>query len=70
MRGSHAQNGVSTAQNAAAQTDAYASYPSSPASDVSRKGNSLGTQRVPGYTSPKGEGLDAGVCAAFVFTDA
>ena len=47
-----------------------ACMPSSPASDVSRKGNSLGTQRVPGDTSPKGEGLDAGVCAAFVFTDA
>ena len=34
MRGSHSQNGVSTAQNAAAQTDAYASYPSSTANAV------------------------------------
>ena len=29
MRGSHSQNGVSTAQNETAQTDVYASYPSS-----------------------------------------
>ena len=34
MRGSHSQNGVSTAQNEAAQTDAYASYPSSTANAV------------------------------------
>ena len=42
MRGSHSQNGVSTAQNEAAQTDADASYPSS------------GANAPP---SPKGEGF-------------
>ena len=46
MRGSHSQNGVSTAQNETVQTDACASYPSS------------GAYAPP---SPKGEGLGSAV---------